>query len=172
MDPAERFGLIEYLKTSQRDYLLCFDELEEAQSSTRPRPESWTITECAEHVTIVEMALLQRLKSSTVLEEPLLHPEQEATIRSRAADRTSRFEAPDRVKPTGRFPSLKDSLDQFRAAREGTIQFVETVPDLRRLSGMHPMFGMLNGVELVYFIGSHPLRHAEQIRELRQSLGK
>jgi hypothetical protein len=77
--------------------------------------------------------------------------------------------APELVRPSGRFASLAEAVEQFVSRRERTIQWVESCSeDLRGLSTLHPAAGQINCYECLWLLIGHPARHAEQIREIRE----
>ena len=56
------------------------------------------------------------------------------------------------------------------ARRERTIHWVEScLEDLRTLSMVHPAAGHITCCECLWVLIAHPVRHAEQIREIREA---
>jgi RNase P subunit RPR2 len=73
------------------------------------------------------------------------------------------------TQPRGRFASLAAAMEQFVASRERAIRYVEScADDLRGLSTVHPAFGRITCHECLLLLIGHPVRHAEQIREIRR----
>ncbi len=170
MTPGEKQQLIEVLETSRAEFLDSLTGHGPEALSRRPAPERWSMLECSEHVVLVEQAMLTRLESAPRSAEGLRHLELELRIRSGATDRSTPRQAPARVQPTGRFPSLAEAITQFNQSRDRTIEFVHSTEDLLLLSGAHPVFGPMNGYEMVLFMCTHSSRHANQIREIRSQI--
>jgi len=76
-----------------------------------------------EHVTSVEERFLGRLEQAQRLETPHVDKEKEADILARVASRVNKVQAPEPVRPVGRFASLAQALEQFNTARARTMQF-------------------------------------------------
>ena len=171
MESTERQELIVFLNRGREEFLLSFEGLTEEALRKRPRPDSWSVMDCAEHVAVVEAFFFGQIRTAPLSAEPALNPDREKRIRTQGSDRSRRVEAPETVRPADRFPSLEAALAHFTQTRQEAIQFVRAYPtDLRRISGAHPLFGPMNGVELLLFLGIHPIRHAAQVREIRSSL--
>jgi hypothetical protein len=82
----------------------------------------------------------------------------------------TKVEAPDAVRPRGRFGTLDTALAEFQAVRDHSVQLVEERGDaLYSIGAEHPYFGKVNGAELIQLIDGHARRHAEQIRETREA---
>ena len=86
------------------------------------------------------------------------------------AGRATPLQAPPAALPTGRFATATAAMEGFTAARERTVEFVKTAHNLRSLQVTHPFFGPISGYELALIMASHSLRHALQIREIRESI--
>jgi hypothetical protein len=170
MTADEKRQLIEILETSRTEFLSSLTGHNPETLSQRPTPERWSMLECAEHVAVVEQAMLTRLESAPRSAEALRHLELELRIRAGATDRSTPRQAPVRVQPTGRFPSLAEAITQFNNSRDRTVEFVDSTEDLILLSGAHPVFGPMNGYEMVLFMCTHSSRHANQIREIRSQI--
>jgi hypothetical protein len=164
--------LLTILEESRQEFHRAVEGLEAAQASLRPVPERWSVLECVEHVVNVEQRFLGRLESAERVETPAIDKAREAALRERVVDRRQRAEAPEMLRPSGRFPNLAEALNAFDAARRETARFAELHhPELYLLVTSHPRFGTLNGYEYVLIAAGHSSRHARQIREIRAALG-
>jgi hypothetical protein len=135
-----------------------------------PAPGRWTILQCAEHVAVAEDHLFSLITASKQTETPLINKRREALILTFGADRSTRRESPEAAKPTGRFSSLSEAIQHFRAGRERTIQFVNAnKEDLRSRITLHPLMGTVNCHEILLLMAVHPARHAKQIEEIKAS---
>lgn len=158
------------LKSSRETLRESLAAITEEDARKCPGPGRWTAIECVEHLTLAEEAMLGSLKNGEALAEPIHLPEREARMAARVAGRARAVQSPAPAQPTGRFASLAEAIEGFTGARERTIEFVETAPDLRSLQVTHPFFGSISGYELALIMASHSLRHAFQIREIREQV--
>ncbi len=131
----------------------------------KPTPDCWSVLEIVEHVARVEEYLLARLLEA-VEGEPLANLVRERRIRERGADRSRRVAAPEGVIPDGRYATVEEALDAYRAARAETVRYVERATgDLRAKITTHPILGQVNCYETLLMMAAHPRRHAQQIIE-------
>ncbi len=127
--------------------------------------------DCVEHIAFVEDRLLGRLESSERAEGARVDLEKEARLLAMVTNRSVRAEAPEPVRPTGKFATVAQALDHFTAVRTRTIRFAEERrDDLYQLTAEHPRFGSLNGTELLLIVAGHGRRHTEQIREITAAM--
>jgi len=127
----------------------------------------WSVVECVEHVVMGEEVMFASLSTAAVA-APARNESRERAILERGGNRERRVAAPLSTLPAARFASLAEAWRHFFAARARTQRFVRDCPrDLRALAATHPIFGPLNGYELLLLMAVHPLRHAYQIREIR-----
>src|SRR5262249_23576131 len=87
----------------------------------------------------------------------------------KVVDRTERFQAPGRVRPTGK--SLGSSLERLAATYEKIVGLVRSASDahFRQHSSDHPVLGPLDGHQWVVTTAGHSLRHVEQILEIKSA---
>jgi hypothetical protein len=163
-----RNEIVEALKSSSQAFQEAVAGVSDEAATLSPGPERWSILQVVEHVVVAERGQFGALQRSRLSEKSLENPEKEAMIRARGASRLNRYESPERARPSGRFPSLAQALDEFIAAREETIRFAaEHEENLYFRQAMHPMFGAVNGYELLLIMAAHTRRHTEQIAEIR-----
>jgi len=170
MAPQTRAGLITNLKDSRESIREALAGITEEDACRSPGPDRWSALECVEHLTVAEEAMLGRLKDGEALAEPIHLPEREARMAAGVSGRATRVQAPPTALPTGRFASMAEALERFCAARGRTLEFIETAPNLSALQVAHPFFGPVSGYEFAVIMASHSLRHAAQIREIRESI--
>jgi hypothetical protein len=121
----------------------------------------------------VEERFFGRLEKAPREGAPPVNKEHEAELEARVTNRGNRAEAPEPVRPMGRFASLAEAAEGFQAARARTIRFAEMQgQEVYSRAESHPRFGPLNGAELLIIIAGHARRHAGQIRELRSEFAK
>jgi hypothetical protein len=171
MAPQESVDILECLKDSRVEFLAAAEGLSEAQAKATPAPGRWSVVECVEHVIAAETRFLGWLRKPDTEPAPPVNKEREAMILSRVAGRATAIEAPEAVRPSGRFVTLAEALAEFEAIRGQSIQLVESQgPGLYSLAVKHPFLGVCNGAEAMVLIAAHSRRHAAQIREIRSAL--
>jgi hypothetical protein len=87
-------------------------------------------------------------------------------ILSTIADRTQKAQAPEPVRPAGRWPP-REALEQFLKARERTMEFLESTAGLRDHVVDSPLGQPLDAYQWLLFISAHSERHTKQILELK-----
>ena len=172
MAPQETSDLVQVLENGRSAFNAVAGGVSEAQAERNPAEGRWSVLQCVEHVTIVEERFLGFLESAGRLESPAVDGSKEARLYEQVTNRSGRAEAPDVVRPTGRFASLADALAGFNAVRARTILFAaERTAELPALACEHRRFGPVNGREMLMIIAGHAVRHAAQIGEVRAQIG-
>jgi DinB superfamily len=172
---AERDSLTKHLQETRQAFLDSIAGLSEAQWTFRAGPDRWSIAEVAEHIAISETTLL-RLVTDQIMKGPAVarNPDAVSDEKLLAAllDRTSKFQAPEMLKPANRWATRDALTKDFVAAREKTAAYVKTTTDdLHGHAGPHPVFKMLDGYQWVLLLSGHSARHTAQIQEVKTSAG-
>jgi hypothetical protein len=171
MGPEQRSEIVQVLEDSRAVFNDAAGGVSEAQAGVSPAAGRWSVLQCVEHVTTVEERVLGFLERSGQTDSAVIDPQKEAGLLTRVIDRTARADAPEAVRPSGRFSTLAEAVERFNAARSRTIAFaVERAADLHTLLWQHPRFGDLNGREAMTVIAGHARRHAAQIHEVRAAV--
>ena len=173
MAPEERSEIVQTLEKTRQELNAAVESVSESQAAASPGPERWSVLECLEHIAAVEERFLRRLEQAERTTAPRSDKPREAELAALVTDRKQRAQAPEPVRPAGRFTSLAQALEHFNAVRTRTIHFAEErAADLYSLAADHPRFGPRNGLEMLLIISGHAQRHAEQIREARAAVAK
>lgn len=167
MDTAEKAFLLGRLLASRDTFTASLAQVSEAQARFKPSPDRWSIADIAEHVAVAEHGMYRLITSHfEPLDQPRLGRENEILERL-GVDRTNPLEAPERVRPKGRYASLSDAVQQFASNRDRTIAFVRDCQDDLRARLVNHSVGQITGQECLALMIVHPLRHLDQIRELQ-----
>jgi uncharacterized damage-inducible protein DinB len=167
--PIRKMFLLERLALSAQRYLGSLENISEEDARITPTLASWSIRDVTEHVALAEKGMFAALLRGSDT-DTMPDFSKDAFITSLIPDRTQRQEAPERSRPTGRYPSLGLAAVEFREAREKTVKYVaEATFDLRRISVTHPLLGELDGYQLLCVMALHPERHIGQIDEIKTS---
>jgi hypothetical protein len=96
----------------------------------------------------------------------VVNEKRERLIPVRGRNRSFHLEAPEMVRPAGRYATLAAATEAFLTARRRTLRYVEDCHhDLRARMTTHPLLGTVNCWENLLMMAMHPGRHAAQIRE-------
>ncbi len=169
----ERDSLLKHLQQTRQAFLDSISGVSPAQWTFKAGPDRWSIAEVAEHIAISETTILaivtdQVLKSPAVPRNP--NPIPDEKLLAMLLDRTSKFQAPEMLKPTNRWATRDALVKDFVAAREKTAAYVKTTTDdLHGHAGPHPVFKMLDGYQWVLLLSGHSARHTAQILEVKES---
>ncbi|HEY8560201.1 MAG TPA: DinB family protein [Pyrinomonadaceae bacterium] len=145
-------------------------DLSDEQANALPDGEKWTIKEFVEHISIVDEGIMRiSAKLLGAAKENGGKSDGSAKfteefVQKMSGGRDAKFEAPERVRPTGT-KSVAESLaklDETRAKLEELRPLFESV----ECSGPkfpHPAFGDLTAHEWLALLGGHEARHIRQI---------
>jgi hypothetical protein len=165
---SDRDQLLAHLNAGRGEFLAAVEGMTDEQAAAKPADGGWSALECVEHVAIAEALLLRRMETQSVASEEELSREREAGLYARLATRTHKVEAPEFVRPKGRYPTLGEAVGAFLDAREQTVRWLESCGfDLRRRAVEHPALGPVSAYEFLLIMAAHPARHALQIEEGR-----
>ena len=171
----ERDSLVQHLEQTRQAFLQSISGLSDAQWTFKAGPDRWSIAEVAEHIAISETTIFQ-LVTDKMLTGPAIPPNptpvSDEKLLASLLDRSTKFQAPEMLKPTNRWATREALTKDFLAARDKTITYVKTTTDdLHGHGGPHPVFKMLDGYQWVLLISGHSARHTAQIEEVKASPG-
>ncbi len=167
MDTAEKALLLGRLLASRDTFTASLANVSEVQARFKPSPDRWSIIEVVEHVAVAEYGMYRLISAHfEPLDQPRFGRENEFLERI-GLDRTDAWEAPERVRPKGRYASLSEAARQFTVNRDRTITFVRDCQDDLRARVVNHLAGKITGQECLAILVTHPLRHLDQIRELQ-----
>ncbi|MEP7326606.1 MAG: DinB family protein [Gemmatimonadota bacterium] len=169
--------LIELLTGTRDTFDHALAGLSPAQWTFKPGPTRWSIFEVTEHVATVESDAVQMV-SGRLLAHPATEP-QKAEVRGKdelilraMKDRSRPREAPELLRPSGRWPSPAAAVAAFQESRERMLALLNRLPGhLRDYCAPHPILGMLDGYQWMLFVGTHLGRHTEQLAEIKVTPG-
>lgn len=169
----ERDRAVEYLKQTQKDFLAATEGLSDAQWKFKAAPDRWSIAEVSEHIAIAEQTIWE-LVSGKIMKSPAT-PEKAADakgkdeiILTRVPDRSRKAQAPEQLKPTGRWATRAALVKDFEGKRAQEIAYLtETKDDLRNHFEEHPALKTMDAYQWLIFNGAHCKRHTAQILEVK-----
>lgn len=162
--------LLALLEESRATWLDSLEGVAEDEGRWRSAPDRWSILDCAEHVANVEHRILRTLQNAPAIPATPADALREAGIYEITRSRNAYASAPEFVRPAGRYATIAEALSAFVEKRNRAVGFVaEYRGDLRAIGATHPLLGPCNGYEYALIMAGHPVRHAGQVREIREA---
>jgi len=167
MTPGERQRLIAHLEMTNAWLESELAGLSKAQLTFKMTPESWSVTEVAEHLAIAEPQYWKNFQDSLAKPvQPDFKPK--ATDEGMlwyGIDRTNRTTTGEARVPRGTYATANDSLAAFKKLRTEIMQFVRTTED--DLRGRPYLTASQDLYQWLLMISTHAQRHVLQIREVK-----
>ncbi len=143
------------------------------QTAFVPEDDKWTIAHIVEHIAIVQDGMT-KISAKLLTEAKSAGKQSDGTARlsdtfvQKAGEaKTLKFEAPDRVHPTGN-QTVEESLrkmDENRQRLEDLRPLFESV-ECSEAKFPHPFMGDLTAHEWLTLVGAHEARHLRQIQNI------
>ncbi len=168
---ADRERLLAELAESRALLLGELDGLSDEQARFQPAENKWAVIHTLEHIVLAEDTI-RGLIGQLLTGEQSSREQPTAATDERVAqfvvDRTQKFDAPQRVQPTGKYRTLEEGIQAFQATRRSTVELIEGLSvNLRDYRAKNPVLGEIDGVQWVTFLSGHSRRHTQQIREIK-----
>ncbi len=169
----EREFALKQFETTRDNFLKSISGLSQKQWTFKRGPDRWSVAEVAEHITVAEttiMGLIQNkvLQSPAAPEKREQVKEKDQLILQRMPDRSHKAQAPEILKPTGRWATEAELTNTFEDARKTNMEYIRTTnDDLRDHFFDHPVFGTLDGYQWLLLLSAHSARHTAQIEEVK-----
>ena len=147
--------------------------LSDTQWSWAPDDPTWSARQIVEHLVIIDEMTnkLVGARFETFAEVAFTDEQRakkDAMIPRATADRGTKIEAPEPIRPTGRFATRAECLTAFATARATLAATVRnSTADFRSRARPHPVLGTLDGIQWLIFAVAHGDRHLAQLAELR-----
>lgn len=169
----EREAALKSLQATHDAFLQSIAGLSEKQWTFKSAPDRWSIAEVSEHISVSESSIFG-LVQTKFMAGPAT-PEKRAEVKASdqqilqmVPDRTHKVQAPEFLKPTGRWPNREETIKAFESSRKATMDYVRTTnDDLRDHFGPHPLLGTLDAYQWILLISAHSERHTNQILEVK-----
>src|ERR1700733_8282372 len=170
--PEEPASALQQFQTTRDNFLKSIAGLSQKQWTFKPAPDRWSVAEVAEHITISEssiFALVQKAMQSPAAPEKRDQVKgKDEMILQRVPDRSHKAQAPEFLRPTGRWATEADLTKAFEDARASNMNYIRTTNHgLRDHFFDHPVFGTLDGYQWLLLLSAHSERHTEQIEEVK-----
>ena len=173
LTPEERELALKSFQTTRDNFLKSIAGLSEKQWTFKPAPDRWSVAEVAEHIAVSESGLFG-LVQNKIMSSPAT-PDKRAQVKGkdeivleRIPDRSHKAQAPEFLRPTGRWATEADLTKAFEESRAATMEYIRTTnDDLRDHFFDHPVLGTLDGYQWLLLISAHSARHTAQIEEVK-----
>ena len=166
----------EHLESSRARLLATISDMSDSQWVFRENPDRWSPQEIVEHLALSEDFFYDIIANQVMATERRAEPLPDAAAGDREllaaiSDRSQQFTAPDPLQPNQAFNTPREAVDHFVAARDRTLEFARTTPDLR----LHAL-AMMGGSELdaaswLTFVAAHTYRHTAQLQQVKDDPG-
>ncbi len=149
------------------------DRVPLAQRGTRPAPDRWSVTEVVEHVAIVEARTASAMGTMAATAPMGAHTTPTPFDRARLLDRSRPVQAPDFILPQGK-QTFQAAWTALEAAWKSLDALMDSYAgrDFSAISRDHPALGRIDGYQWLASLGGHERRHALQIEEIAEALGR
>jgi hypothetical protein len=163
--------LLTYMQQTRENLLNSVKGLSEAQLKFKPAPDKWSVMEVSEHIALAEDFLgdaAVKVMSAPAADKKSEMYGKESQFAAGLTDRSKKFQAPEPLKPTGKWATEGDIVKAFNASRDRYIDWVRKTPekDLRAHVQKSPV-GELDAHEWMLFMAGHSARLTKQIEEVK-----
>jgi len=169
----ERESALKLFQTTHDNFVKSIAGLSEKQWKFKPAPDRWSVSEVAEHITVSESTIMGMIQHM-LMQSPAAPEKKEQVkgkdqlILEKVPDRSRKAQAPEMLRPTGRWATEAELEKAFEDARKANMDYIRTTnDDLRDHFFDHPAFGTLDGYQWLLLIGTHSARHTKQIEEVK-----
>jgi uncharacterized damage-inducible protein DinB len=170
---TERESALQQFQATRDNFLKSIAGLSQKQWAFKPAPDRWSVAEVAEHIAVSESTLFG-LVQRRIMQSPAAPEKREQVkgkdqlILERMPDRSHKAQAPEFLRPTGRWATEAELTKAFEDSRNTTMDYIRTTnDDLRDHFFDHQVFGTLDGYQWLLLISAHSARHTEQIEEVK-----
>ena len=158
--------------TKTHEYLMTtLEGLSEDQLNYKSSPESWSIANCVEHLTISENAFSEMLQGTLAatadenLKASATMTDEE--IYAMISSREKKVQTSEPFEPSGKFGNHEETLAAFTAKRLEHIEYLKTTEDDFRSHYKEMPFGTIDAYQMVLFMAGHTERHVKQMEEVK-----
>jgi hypothetical protein len=171
---AEREFAVNEMTKSHDHFLNTLEGLSEAQLNYKVTDDAWSIAECAEHIAISENMIFGMLQR-TLAKEP--DPSRRSQVQvsderllAMTEDRSQKVKTGEAFEPSGKYGSLEETVEEFKAKRKDHIEYVQNTQDDLRNRYQELPFGTVDAYQILLFMSGHTERHVQQMEEVMDDM--
>jgi len=171
---TDREKLLEHLDITSMNFQNAVAGLSEELWNYRAAEGRWTIAEVAEHIAASESLIREMSRGAMATPasaEMLKEARKDDVILARIPDRSSRFQAPEPLKPENRYKTPAGTMEAFRTERAISMKMAREGGDLRAYAAANPVLGPTDVYGWMLFMSAHVERHTKQIEEVKADPG-
>lgn len=164
--------MVDYLKQTRQEFLDATKGLSNGQWKFKAAPDRGSIAETAEHIALTEERIWgligKTMKAPAAPEKRAAVKGKDEIILKAIPDRSTKADAPEVLKPTGKWATSAALVKYFDTIRGEEITYAsETKEDLRNHFEEHPFLKTMDAYQWLLFNGAHSKRHVAQILEVK-----
>jgi hypothetical protein len=169
---GERDRMLSYLYATRKQVIDSVAGLSDAQLNYKPAPEKWSIRDVIEHLTLSEETIMQFATGG--LKQSLPKPDtrlDDAKIIAMITDRSKPAQAPEMLRPSGKWPTIQAMVEEFRTRRDRNLAWLRNTQEPLRTMYTKMPFGVGDTYQALLLLPAHAERHLAQIEEVKSSPG-
>jgi len=172
--PSETTFAINYYNETLHNLEKNVSGLSKEQMHFKYSEESWSISQCLEHIILTENMIFEMIKENREKPE---NPERREEIKftdkeimAMVVDRSEKYKAPETLIAKGKYDEPQDALNDLITGRAEIISFIQNTPitDLRNRVNDSPA-GATDIYQSLLFLAGHTARHTLQIEEIKSN---
>ena len=166
----DREFALKYSNDTKETFVKSLTGLSDAQLNFRAGEGRWTIGEIAEHIIVVENALRGMVEAGMKSPVPACKDDfriQDVSVILTITNRLQKFQAPETVRPNGRWKTVPDLLTNFETTRKTSTDFMKNNKDDMRSHFVSMPLGRLDAFQAYLFMIGHSERHLAQLKEVK-----
>jgi hypothetical protein len=85
-------------------------------------------------------------------------------------DRSQKVKTGEAFEPSGKYGSLEETVEEFKAKRKDHIEYVQNTQDDLRNRYQELPFGTVDAYQILLFMSGHTERHVQQMEEVMDDM--
>lgn len=163
--------LLDQLQSTKTTLLNDVSGLSDAQMQFKPAPDRWSVSECMEHIILVEKGIFAQQQAA--MQQPP-NPEKRNEIKvtdslliKMLADRSHKRQAAENMKPKDTYTSSAAAVEAFTTQRDQIMNYVKSTNDDMRNHVISSPQGYMDAYQYMLLLAGHCGRHTQQIEEVK-----
>lgn len=167
--------ILTYLETTAVELENSVKGLSKKQLEYKPTEQSWSISQCLEHIYATEKMFFNQTRE--LMEKPEnVERREEIKVKDDellgwVLDRKEKVNAPEALQPKGTFTSSRKALKEFKAQRADVKNYLDSYNGNLRNHITDSPAGAIDAHQSYLFIAGHTARHIAQIEEIKAHPG-
>jgi uncharacterized damage-inducible protein DinB len=172
--PSETTFAINYYGETFKKLENAVSGLSKEQMHFKASEESWSISQCLEHIILTENMIFGMIKENMAKPE---NPERREEIKftdeailAMITDRSEKYKAPEILVAAGKYDYWKTAILNFTNQQDEILSFIQSTPinELRNRVNDSPA-GATDTYQSLLFLAGHTARHTLQIEEIKSN---